>query len=95
VSAREEYFAGDRAWRVLEEVTGVAEEPGGVTVTFARGQFTIVNGVFQSPLSHNRGRRGVVLQEVTPGSEGAIIAVGDAACARARAAGLVRLLSVS
>lgn len=91
----EELFGGGRKWRVAEEVTGthttraVRGRPA-VTVVFNRGHFTVAApGAFQSPLSTNLGRNGVLLVETSadgsldlPGSR---LAVGAPAVKRARA----------
>lgn len=84
----EELFGGGRKWRVAEEVSGEVTEAGW-TVRFDRGRFETPPGAaYQSLLSTNLGRRGVVLQETdaagavdVPGSR---IAVGEAAVSRAR-----------
>jgi hypothetical protein len=88
----DELFKG-RKWRVAEEVSGAAADPGQpeVPVTFERGRFEIPAGAaFRSPLSTNLGRRGVLLQETDesgaadiPGSR---IAVGESAVRKARSA---------
>lgn len=93
----EELFGG-RKWRVAEEVTGVVHADGfhdgalmqgSIRVTFASGRFEIEPpGAYQSILSTNQGRRGVLLQETDasgatdiPGSR---IAVGYIALGKAR-----------
>jgi hypothetical protein len=87
----EALFSG-RKWRVAEELTGTVAVPGqqGVSVIFQRGRFEVnAPGAFQSPLSTNLGRRGVVLKETDaegktdlPGSR---ITVGAAALKKAAA----------
>jgi len=92
----DDYFA-TRKWRVATEVNGTeVAEPGSrlnsdgdksVQVRFVKGVFEIDNGVFHSPFSSARGRRGVLLQEV--GSDGedikdSRIAVGQVVLRRAR-----------
>lgn len=88
-----ELFSG-RKWRVLEEASGqvtrVASGGSAVTVTFWRGAFTVSPpGSFCSPLSTNKGRRGLVLQETDQAGSGDIpgsrIVVGEPAVKRARA----------
>jgi hypothetical protein len=81
----EEYFSA-RHWRVAAEYTGTS--PGGVE--FRKGKFELPLGqVYDSPLSANRGRRGVLLQEVNadgndiPGL-GHLEVFGDGAYKRAR-----------
>jgi hypothetical protein len=81
----------DRKWRVAEEFTGTVRAPGyrGIKVTFARGRFELPPGVaFQSPVSTNMGRRGVLLVETSadgssdlPGSR---LTLGEAAVKKAR-----------
>jgi hypothetical protein len=93
----DEFFA-DRKWRVAEELTGDVHADGfhagevvqpGIRVTFRKGCFEIeAPGAFQSILSTNQGRRGVVLQE-TDGSgaqdiPGSRIALGYIALDKAR-----------
>jgi len=86
--AWDELFGGGRKWRVAEELTGVLTEAG-YTVTFKRGWFELpVGAAYQSLLSTNLGRRGLVLQETdargvsdVPGSR---IAVGAGSVRRAR-----------
>lgn len=90
----EELFGGGRRWRVAEEVTGthVTRARRGVpavTITFARGLFTVAApGAYLSPLSTNRGRNGVLLQEtdVTGSADipGSRLAVGAPAVSKAR-----------
>jgi hypothetical protein len=83
----EELFR-NRSWRVAEELTGEIEDQG-IKVTFKRGTFIIdAPGAFASPVSTNRGRAGIVLQEMTamdgqdiPGSR---MAFGVKAVERAR-----------
>lgn len=82
----DEYFGGGRHWRLATEYTGTS--PGGVE--FRKGRFELpVGKVYESPLSANRGRRGVLLQEVNaqgkdiPG-EGHLEVFGDGAYKRAR-----------
>jgi hypothetical protein len=63
----DEYFKG-RHWRVAEELTGTVKikVKGGayIPVTFNRGAFRVAApGAFVSPLSTNKGRTGMVLQE--------------------------------
>jgi hypothetical protein len=91
-------FAG-RKWRVAEEMTGTVSYPVPgpdkrrrgevVAVVFSRGEFELPPGTaYQSPLSTNLGRRGVLLQETD--AEGAAdvlgsrLAVGRASVSRAR-----------
>lgn len=91
-------FFGTRKWRVAEELTGTVHADGfhagemvqpSIRVTFAKGCFEIEPpGAFQSILSTNQGRRGVVLQETDesgahdiPGSR---IALGYIALDKAR-----------
>lgn len=100
-AAWDDYFAA-RKWRVATEANGtVAAEPGTelnpgtetVQVEFNRGKFEIRGGgVFHSPLSSARGRKGVLLQEVGPDGtdiEGSKIAVGVVVFRRARSEGAV------
>jgi hypothetical protein len=87
---REELFGGGRKWRVFTEATGEVTTPEGVTVTFDKGHFEIARpGVFQSPISFNVGRRGVLLQEVLAGVDvhGSQAAVGEKVAVQARADG--------
>lgn len=74
---------GTRRWRVAAEVTGTHG-----LVTFDAGAFVIeLPGYYESPLSRNRGLRGVLLQEVTADGEdipGSAYPFGDKAVARAR-----------
>ena len=87
----DEYF-GTRFWRVATEVSGT-DESGGAKIVFDKGRFGIwphagLTGVFQSPLSTNKGRRGVLLQEVDGEGrdiEGSVLPVGDRAFKRAQA----------
>lgn len=92
MSARtwDELFKG-RTWRVLTEATGtVTTDPvAGTRVIFRRGHFEIEGpGVFQSPLSANKGKRGVLLQETRDGEDvaGSRIPVGEKILPRARVA---------
>ena len=87
-----ELFRG-RKWRVLEEATGQVRRTasGGspVTITYHRGVFTFSPpGSYSSPLSTNKGRRGLVLQETdaagTDDIPGSRIVVGEPAVKRAR-----------
>jgi hypothetical protein len=82
----------ERRWRVGEEYTGAVRD-GGVTVTFDRGRFSIEGGAYQSPLSTNRGRHGVLLIETDAGGAADLagpdgrkvkLAVGEPAVKRAR-----------
>lgn len=87
----DEYF-GTRKWRVASEVTGTDREE---SVIFAKGKFEIDgDGVFHSPLSSARGRKGVLLQEVDPRTgddiAGSRIAVGVVVFRKARREGAVR-----
>lgn len=93
MTAWEEFF-GDRAWRIAEEVNGVVEvDPSaGVSVSFSRGRFAVSGtGVFQSPFSSNKGKRGVLLQELDTSRErdipGSYVVVGDTLLSRARSSG--------
>ena len=90
---------GGRKWRVAEELTGRvtvralmndgSKRRPTVTVEFRRGEFELPAGfAYQSPLSTNFARRGVVLQETdaagaldVPGSR---IAIGAVAVEQAR-----------
>ncbi len=79
-----------RKWRVMKEVTGSREVAPGVTVTFTAGRFAIDGpGAFQSPLSFNKGKGGVLLQEVASGKDvpGSLITIGTAMLNRVKAAG--------
>lgn len=82
----EEYFGGGRRWRVAAEYTGTS--PGGVV--FRRGRFELPpNQAYESPLSANRGRRGVLLQEVDAeghdiAGRGHLAVFGEGALKRAR-----------
>jgi hypothetical protein len=81
----------DRKWRVLTELTGTTGRRGWA-ITFDRGKFEIDGGVFHSPLSSARGRKGVLLQEVGLGGEdipGSRIPVGEIVYRKARQAGAV------
>lgn len=84
----DEYF-GTRRWRVATEVTGTVER-----VAFTKGRFEISGGVFHSPLSSARGRKGILLQEIDPESgkdiEDSQIAVGVVVFRRARKERAVR-----
>jgi hypothetical protein len=93
----DELFGGGRKWRVAEEVSGTQLSRGDrdgavvrdIPVTFTRGRFELPEGAaYQSLLSTNRGRRGVLLVETSPdGSSdvpGSRIAVGEAALLKAR-----------
>lgn len=86
------YFA-TRKWRVAQEVTGEGED-NDCLVTFKRGKFEIHgDGVFHSPLSSARGRRGILLQETDEDGgdiKGSRIAVGEIVMRRARQEGAVR-----
>ena len=81
----DEYFS-DRRWRIAAEYTGTS--PGGVD--FRKGRFELpVGQVYESPLSANRGRRGVLLQEVDADGRditgpGHLEVFGDGAYKRAR-----------
>lgn len=90
----EELFGAGRKWRVAEEVSGDVTTPArrgrpAVTVKFTRGLFAVAApGAYQSPLSTNLGRNGVLLQETDdsgasdiPGSR---MAVGAPAVRKAR-----------
>lgn len=90
----EELFGGGRKWRVAEEVTGTVTIPKRrgtpeVVITFTRGYFAVAApGAFQSPLSTNKGRAGVLLQETddsgTLDYPGERMAVGVPAVKKAR-----------
>lgn len=87
-SSWDEYFLS-RKWRVLAEADGL-REVGGVPVIFKAGHFEVGGeGVFQSPLSFNKGRRGVLLQEVADGADVpcSVIPIGEKILPRVRAAG--------
>src|SRR5215475_11997765 len=89
MAAWDELF-GERQRRVAKEVTGLAEPAPGVTVTFTAGRFAIDGpGAFQSPLSFNKGKSGILLQEVSGGKEVpvALIPIGASMMNRVRAAG--------
>lgn len=81
---------GKRRWRVLTELSGETSVNGSV-VTFSKGHFTVgEGGCFQSPISPNKGKSGVALQEITPDGQdipGSIIPVGERVLPRIRAAG--------
>lgn len=89
----EELFRG-RKWRVAEEVTGTVTIPRRrgqpeVIVTFNRGHFAVTApGAFQSPLSTNKGRTGVLLVETDADGvadlPGTRMAVGAPAVKKAR-----------
>lgn len=94
---------GSRKWRVATELDGeVVAEPGtslnqggeSVRAAFSKGKFELFGGVFHSPLSSARGRKGVLLQEVNlqDGMDilGSRIAVGVVVFRRARAEGAIR-----
>jgi hypothetical protein len=90
----EELFGGGRRWRVAEEVSGTVTIPRrrgqpAVTITFTRGNFTVAApGAYQSPLSTNKGRTGVLLVETDDAGAadypGTRMAVGAPAVKRAR-----------
>jgi hypothetical protein len=92
----EELFGGGRRWRVCEELTGRVAADGfldgklvpGLLVVFERGTFECPAGAYQSVLSTNKAKRGVVLQETTPDGSADIpfsrVAVGAPAVQRAR-----------
>lgn len=99
MTAWDEHFK-NRRWRVLAEADGrvtcgtfgapgaLGENP--VCAVFKKGHFEFEgDGVFQSPLSFNKGRRGVLLQEVADGADvpGSVIPVGEKALPRIKAAG--------
>ena len=94
MTAWDEFF-GSRAWRIAEEVNGVVEvsPAAGVSVSFSRGRFAVAGpGAFQSPFSPNKGRRGVLLQEVDAAHRerdipGSYVVVGDTLLSRARHSG--------
>lgn len=90
-AAMEEYF-GDRKWRVATEVT--ADVPQGEAVIhFKQGKFEIENGVFHSPCSSARGKKGILLQEVTSDGKDideSRIAVGVVVLREARKMGAIR-----
>lgn len=87
----DELFDG-RRWRVAEEYTGTVRKQGRrgeIVITFRRGYFEIDGAAFQSPLSTNKGCKGVLLIETS--EDGSLdkappvrITVGVAALARAR-----------
>lgn len=89
----EELFRG-RRWRVAEEVSGTVTIPKRrgipeVVITFSRGNFTVAApGAFQSPLSTNKGRAGVLLVETDDSGSrdfpGTRMAVGAPAVRKAR-----------
>jgi hypothetical protein len=102
----DELFAG-RHWRVGEEYTGrMARGPdrrwhvlagselsAGPVITYDRGRFSMRGVAYQSPLSTNRGLRGVILVETDaegrhdltgPDGRKVRIAVGEPAVKRAR-----------
>jgi hypothetical protein len=95
-----DYF-GTRKWRVAKELDGTATaEPGTelnpgtepVRVEFSHGKFEIIGGVFHSPLSSARGRKGILLQEVSVAGEdieGSRVAVGVVVFRRARSEGAI------
>lgn len=86
----EQYFDG-RRWRLAAEKDG--EVP---PVTFTHGTFEIDRrdgGVFHSPVSTARGRKGYLLQELDGEGrdiDGSVIAVGEIVYRRALAEGAVR-----
>lgn len=92
----EELFGGGRRWRVCEELTGRVAADGvlggkvvpGLAVIFDRGTFECPGGAYQSVLSTNKARRGVVLQETNADGSADIpfsrVAVGVPAMQRAR-----------
>lgn len=89
----EELFRG-RKWRVAEEVSGEVTIPKRrgqpeIVITFRRGNFTVAApGAFQSPLSTNKGRAGVLLVETDSSGSvdypGTRMAVGAPAVRKAR-----------
>lgn len=89
----DEYFAG-RKWRVREEVTGIADAGHGITIEYDHGRFEIAPpGVFHSPLSTTRGRKGALLQELDGrGADipGSCIAVGFTVLKQARDRGALQ-----
>lgn len=87
-----EHFGNGRKWRVLTEATGTvtADPVRGVKVVYRRGHFKIEGpGVFQSPLSFNKGKGGVLLQEVRGGADvpGSCVPVGEKILPRVKAEG--------
>lgn len=89
MSAFTDLFGG-RTWRVLAEADGTVATPGGIRVEFRRGHFEVAPpGAYQSPLSANKGRRGVLLQETSGGRDvpGSRVPVGEKILPRVRAAG--------
>lgn len=92
MSAWDELF-GSRKWRVAREVTGVVSWPSPgdpINVYFKAGHFEIEGpGVFQSPLSSNKGKRGVLLREVADSQDvpGSYLWVGEKVVLRIREAG--------
>lgn len=61
----DKWFAG-RKWRIAKEISGTTKVTrNNVTVKFRNGKFELAApGVYVSPLSQNKARRGVLLQEV-------------------------------
>lgn len=94
MTAWDEHFK-NRKWRVLKEADGrvLCRAPEGDTPAYAvfkAGHFELEgNGVFQSPLSFNKGKSGVLLQEVRDGADVpfSVIPVGRKIFPRVRAAG--------
>lgn len=89
----DEYFTG-RRWRVREEVSGTARLDQGITIVYDHGRFEISPpGVFHSPLSSTRGRKGALLQELdSAGTDipGSCIAVGFTVLKQARDRGALQ-----
>ena len=93
----EELFA-ERRWRVAAELTGIVHADGhhegkvlvaGAPVTFDKGAFELPAGcAYQSVLSTNKARRGIMLQETSQAGDedipGSRIALGAPAVKRAR-----------
>jgi hypothetical protein len=78
---------GTRRWRVVD-VSGTLTEQG-CEVTFDHGSFTIAApGAFQSVMSNNMGRTGVLVQEIDPVTgaviDDALVAFGHSIIEQAR-----------